>query len=919
MPPRRQMAARPAAKPAPTAPAASKPKKTREVYATAEAAIAALERHRGKPAGVWTYCDAQGEAVGAVLRWDGPNGKDVLPLARSAEGWSVGAMPAPRPLFGLPEILARPGELVAVVEGEKCVDAARSIGLLATTSAGGAQAARKTSWEQLAGREVVILPDHDTPGEKYAAEVAEILRALTPPSVVKIVRLWDHWPDLAEGGDIADVLVLTGGDVEAVRAAVLELIAKAPAEEATPAAPATAPADASDDGRERPPTQAEELVAMALERYSFARTPAGEAFAVLKDGPNLAVMLRGSSDSLRAALSREYRRACGRVPSSSALADAVVALSGEALEGEPEDVRLRVAEHEGGIVLDLGDATGRAVVVKPEGWAVVERSPVLFRRTALTSALPEPIRGGRLANLRELLNVSDEGWPLLKGWLVSAFMPAIPHPLLMLGGQQGTGKSTAARLLMGLSDPSPAPLRSEPRDAESWAVACSGSWGLAIDNVSGISGWWSDALCKAVTGDGLVRRKLFSDSELSVLSFRRVVVLTSIDAGSLRGDLGDRVLLVDLQPIPDTQRRTEADLDARYAAARPEILGALLDLLAATLRELPNVQLENSPRMADFARVLAAVDAADDSDGASLPTYLAQRGRVAEEVVEGDAVAQAVASLVRRCDGAWSGSASDLLAAITPSPAPHGWPKSPRSLAGRLRRIVPALATVGVVLTEGRAPDRQRTRTWRIEEREKESSESSASSRILVGASATAVFGADDSSDDCGRSGSIVRERQGLLVPDEELEGEFADDADEAGQTEKTHSPTLTNDTPNTCEKSDDSDAKSPASSKGVGVTMHTPPQSVGCDDTTNAGVDVDGADDQSRPPSIRWSLPRQRTGELIGKAHRAGDRGRARVIRRKWRDGLAREFLAGTDPVTAELKVGAMILDTFATTTKVG
>ncbi len=223
-------------------------------------------------------------------------------------------------------------------------------------------------------------------------------------------------------------------------------------------------------------------------------------------------------------------------------------------------------------------------------------------------ALPSPERGGDLAELRTMLNVTAETWPLVLGWLVAALVPIMPHPILLLGGQQGTGKTTAAEQLVGLVDPSPAILRSPPRDPEQWAISASASWVVGVDNVSTIPDWWSDSLCKAVTGDGWLRRKLYTDGELSVLSFRRVVLLTSIDPGALRGDLGDRVLLVDLEPIDEAARLTQRGIETHYQAARPRLFGALLDLLAAVWRELPSVELERLPRMADFGRLLAAMD-----------------------------------------------------------------------------------------------------------------------------------------------------------------------------------------------------------------------------------------------------------------------------------------------------------------------
>ena len=62
------------------------------------------------------------------------------------------------------------------------------------------QSPDKTDWSPLAGKECVILPDHDDPGGKYADTVAAILAKLTPAPVVKVVEL----PDLPDHGDIVD-------------------------------------------------------------------------------------------------------------------------------------------------------------------------------------------------------------------------------------------------------------------------------------------------------------------------------------------------------------------------------------------------------------------------------------------------------------------------------------------------------------------------------------------------------------------------------------------------------------------------------------------------------------------------------------------------------------------------------------------
>jgi hypothetical protein len=175
-----------------------KPRPSGKSFPTAKDAVADLERRHGKRSALWTYHNAQGEPVGVVVRWNKPGGKDIRPVASNADGWRIGAMPEPRPMYGLPDLAA--ARRVVVCEGEKAVDAVRSLGFVATTSAGGSQAAPKTEWRSLAGKEVWIIPDNDPPGRKYADTVAGILVKLTPSPVVRVVEL----PDLPEGGDIVD-------------------------------------------------------------------------------------------------------------------------------------------------------------------------------------------------------------------------------------------------------------------------------------------------------------------------------------------------------------------------------------------------------------------------------------------------------------------------------------------------------------------------------------------------------------------------------------------------------------------------------------------------------------------------------------------------------------------------------------------
>jgi uncharacterized protein (DUF927 family) len=165
---------------------------------------------------MWPYLDAASRLVGYAARIEygasGERKKDVYPLTycrveesvRYYQTWRSHAVPTPRPLYNLPELLAFPQRSVIVTEGEKKAD---TVPLLfpdhvGTTSMGGANAAKLSDWGPLAGRKVVIWPDHDDPGRRYAEDVAALAMAANAATIAAVTVPQD-WP---EGWDLADPL-----------------------------------------------------------------------------------------------------------------------------------------------------------------------------------------------------------------------------------------------------------------------------------------------------------------------------------------------------------------------------------------------------------------------------------------------------------------------------------------------------------------------------------------------------------------------------------------------------------------------------------------------------------------------------------------------------------------------------------------
>jgi hypothetical protein len=447
-------------------------------------------------------------------------------------------------------------------------------------------------------------------------------------------------------------------------------------------------------------TQAQILLELAADAELF-RTPAGELYAAIPVEGHTETW-RLSSAPLRRWLRRRFYESEQKPPTAQALADALAELEARAQFGEAETtVFIRTTERDGAIYLDLANASWEAVRITPLGWEVVPQPPVRFRRTKGMAALPHPTSGGSLGELQPFLTTGGEEWPLLLGWLVAAIRPTGPYPALILQGEQGSAKSTTARLLRALVDPSIAPLQAPPREERDLMIAAANSWILAFDNLSRLTDWMADALCRIATGGGFRTRELYTDSEEVIFDGQRPIILNGIDELAARGDLRDRALILTLPPLDDRRRLDERTLWQRFYATQPRLLGALCDAVSHGLRRLPDTQLSAAPRMADFARWVTSCEPGLGVEaGTFLTSYWENRKAAVATSVEFNAVAQAVIALMESQDE-WRGTATQLLGRLNET-APsdlrtrRDWPATPEAVANRLRRAAPDLRAVGI-------------------------------------------------------------------------------------------------------------------------------------------------------------------------------------------------------------------------------
>ena len=581
--------------------------------------------------------------------------------------------------------------LVYVVEGEKDVLAVEAAGGTAVCSAMGAGNSDKFDWSPLAGKDIIVVADNDDPGRRHASAVAARLYGIAAKVAIAEPAsgedFSDHW---AAGKGLADLVTVISSE-------------------------ASGNVAGSSPSPQQRKSVAARLVEMTQENYELGCTDDDEPFGAIKTQPHIAMLLRGGRAGLRADLAARYFTETGAVASSQALTDAISILEGFAARRQPERLYLRVASTPGSVHIDTGRLDGQVIRISDGRWSLTPSAPVRFLRTKLTGEMDIPASQPNLDLLWNFVNVAEEDRPVLIATLVATLVQSdCPHPILALFAEQGSAKSTATRMIVDLIDPSPVPLRQAPRDAESWVTAAAGSWVVALDNLSGISGWLSDSLCRAVTGDGSVKRALYTDAGLSIVSFRRCIILNGIDVGAVRPDLAERLAVVDLKRIDLRSRRPEAEISQEWSIARPQILSGLFNLAAAVHNQQTESYLSFTPRMADFARLLAAVDLQLRTNG--LARYMARANQLSEDSLQADPF---IDSLRDSCtEPLVAKTGAELLTIVTATVElgrrPIGWPKNGRDVTTTLKRNATALRNLGWVIEDDGAHNHRNVLLWTI-------------------------------------------------------------------------------------------------------------------------------------------------------------------------------------------------------------
>jgi energy-coupling factor transporter ATP-binding protein EcfA2 len=293
--------------------------------------------------------------------------------------------------------------------------------------------------------------------------------------------------------------------------------------------------------------------------------------------------------------------------------------------------------------------------------------------------------------------------------MLGAMKPGGPYPLLAIVGPQGSSKSTTAKQVKRIVDPTgPGGIAvyTAPRDrsAEDVFSLARGSHLLVWDNVSTLGDALSDVLSALATGAAAGARKKYSDFDPAETYACRPLALTSIPDAVRRADLRDRMIIVEPLSL-EGQHRDEQDVWAETEAAVPPTLGALFTACSAALRHWGGVA---GPffRLADFSRFIMAAElggAMPWEIGRFAAAYGQNRTAALGTLVAGIAWAEAFVESMFNAhrdapqEPTLAHSAARILGDLTRGLDPterQFYPTDPTRLAGELRRIAPALLTV---------------------------------------------------------------------------------------------------------------------------------------------------------------------------------------------------------------------------------
>lgn len=333
--------------------------------------------------------------------------------------------------------------------------------------------------------------------------------------------------------------------------------------------------------------------------------------------------------------------------------------------GKEEPLHSRITFANGAYWYYLANREKQAVRIDALGWSIKEDNLPYFRDSdhSLPQVVPDEL--GNIHKLLDFIPLTDEYNKLLfLVYVVSCFIPNIPHPILTFHGCKGSAKTTSTRMVQKLVDPQNESASVIPRSDYDLGLQLSQSSFVVYDNLSQLFPWQSDMLCRAVTGGSVSKRENYTDTDMVRVNFQGCIALNGINLVVVKSDLLDRSILFSLQRISEEQRKPLQEIEAEFAEAMPSILGGIFSTLSKAILEFQTVSLKQYPRMADFCKWGCAIAKALGYTEEEFWEAYQQNIQMAQDAsVEANQLAMTLESFMKEKEE-WTGSIGQLYAEL---------------------------------------------------------------------------------------------------------------------------------------------------------------------------------------------------------------------------------------------------------------
>jgi len=426
----------------------------------------------------------------------------------------------------------------------------------------------------------------------------------------------------------------------------------------------------------------------------FFRDQHGNAFVVIPCDDHDEVCPT-TNTRFRNWVATRYRKMYEAPPRTDAINQAKIQIEARCESSRQVDMFNRVGWYDGAIYYDLTTQDWKGVRIDKGGWQIVSLPPI-FRRYQHQIEQALPVHGGDPKEILSFCNISPDDYCPFMVLVASFFIPDIPHVILSQTGEQGSGKSNNSRKIKSLVDPSRVMLISAPKDLEQAQMTAEKHWLSAFDNISNIIGWFSDFLCRGVTGEGDMKRSLYTNDGEFIRSYRRCFALNGIGLSIWRADLLDRAIIFDIPILKNNQ--PERIMNEEWRRLLPGILGGIFTAISKAMNTVDAITGHEKFRMSDFAQWGGALaEALGFSRDEFFRKYQESVDRKWQDTAEDSAFAKKVIDFLEKHNGYWEGVTGELLKELRSEDKDEiGTPKTAKWLSTELVRIAPVMRNVGV-------------------------------------------------------------------------------------------------------------------------------------------------------------------------------------------------------------------------------